>query len=525
MKKKLKIRRKSETQIHVINSSTEWEQHYPTIISHLETCKVLGFDCEWVFDKKRCPVAMVQISTQQGFCLLVRTCKMASNIPETFKKLLADRSILKVGVASKDDGKKLQKDYGIVVRGCVDLRHMLGRIRGIYNCSSVGLQGLAAAVLGVNMAKEYGIRCGNWEADTLSTEQIDYAACDALVAVDIFTNLVLAKMLGRALQEDDIECVAITEAEFWKNASSFCQGLLDVLYKTKTARTLTSDSQYSEPQGAGAVNGKAKSKKHESRASCLNCCLLAPDGQLLCTSDVRKVEWYIHKGLADKLSDDPLTLKLKFEETSGPKPDLGYVQNNENICVVCGKSESYIKKFIIPKEYRKYFPTFLKVHTCDLLVMCLPCHQISCQHDSIFRQSLAKECDADTTSRSFQDHDLQKVRSAAKALLLNKPQIPEKRIDELESTVKDFYGIDSLTEELLQTATELDIKVNNPQFLPHGKKVVRHMRRNGGVLNFEKRCRQNFLNCMKPQYLPDIWTVDHNKCYVKQRNVQHHTAQ
>ena len=39
-------------------------------------------------------------------------------------------SILKIGVSCKDDGRKLFKDYGLSVSGCVDLRHMLGRVRG-----------------------------------------------------------------------------------------------------------------------------------------------------------------------------------------------------------------------------------------------------------------------------------------------------------------------------------------------------------------------------------------------------------
>ncbi|KAL5021969.1 hypothetical protein ScPMuIL_001124 [Solemya velum] len=539
MKKRLKFRRLNETQIHVINSSTEWEQHYPILASQLDSHKVLGFDCEWVFDKKRRPVALVQISTQQGFCLLVRTSKIAPNIPESFKKILADRSILKVGVASKDDGKKLQKDYGIVVRGCVDLRHMLGRIRGIYNCSSVGLQGLAAAVLGVNMAKESNIRCGDWEADILSSEQIDYAAQDALVAVDIFTNLVLAKMLGRAPQSNEIDHGAITEVDFWKKARSLCQGLVDILHKSKTMKTIINDSQQalSQQQSTDSVDGKGKGKKHESRAYSLrtrplyyNCCLLAPDGQLLCTCDVRKVEWYIYKGLAEKVCDDPVTIKLKFEPAGRPKSELDYyLQNKENVCVVCGKSESYIKKLIIPKEYRKYFPPILKDHAShDVLLMCLPCHQMSCQYDSILRQSLAEECeaplDAGSTSRSFQDHDLQKVRSAAKALLFNKSQIPQKRVEELKSIVTDFFGIDSLSEELLQKAAELDIRVNNPEFLPHGKKVVNHVRKNGGLLNFEKRWRKNFLDNMKPNFLPVMWSVDHqHERYANQMNLESDT--
>jgi len=46
------------------------------------------------------------------------------------------RSILKVGVACLDDAKKLSLDHGLIVRGCVDLRHLAARSR-ITNCRSV----------------------------------------------------------------------------------------------------------------------------------------------------------------------------------------------------------------------------------------------------------------------------------------------------------------------------------------------------------------------------------------------------
>ena len=38
-------------------------------------------------------------------------------------------SVLKVGVACVDDGKRLLKDYGLIVRGCVDLRNLVVRNR------------------------------------------------------------------------------------------------------------------------------------------------------------------------------------------------------------------------------------------------------------------------------------------------------------------------------------------------------------------------------------------------------------
>lgn len=41
-----------------------------------------------------------------------------------------------------------------------------------YHSQSKGLQGLARGVLGVDIVKTKSIRCGNWETEKLSEEQV-----------------------------------------------------------------------------------------------------------------------------------------------------------------------------------------------------------------------------------------------------------------------------------------------------------------------------------------------------------------
>ena len=45
-------------------------------------------------------------------------------------------------------------------------------------------------------------------------------------------------------------------------------------------------------------------------------------------------------------------------------------------------------------------------------------------------------------------------------------------------------------------------------YVPHGKRVVRHMTKNGGLLTFMSRWRQHFIDTMDPQHLPNFWSVD-----------------
>ena len=41
--------------------------------------------------------------------------------------------------------------------------------------------------------------------------------------------------------------------------------------------------------------------------------MVAPDGELLSNCDKKKAQWYVERGLADKINDEPLTIQLRFE--------------------------------------------------------------------------------------------------------------------------------------------------------------------------------------------------------------------
>ncbi|KAH9518419.1 Exonuclease 3'-5' domain-containing protein 2, partial [Bulinus truncatus] len=154
--------------VYIVETYPQWEDVYTHLMNDLQELKVLGLDCEWVSKNK---VALLQLASPAKSCILIRLNKFLSPFPVSFQTLLADKSILKVGVAVVDDAKKLNRDYGLHVKGCVDLRHALKRIRHNFYCPSKGLQGLAKGILGVDIDKNMHIRCGNWEAETFSEEQ------------------------------------------------------------------------------------------------------------------------------------------------------------------------------------------------------------------------------------------------------------------------------------------------------------------------------------------------------------------
>ena len=247
----------------------------------------------------------------------------------------------------------------------------------------------------------------------------------------------------------------------------------------------------------------------------------APDGQLLCTIDRKKAEWYITKELGIKVADEPLTVQLKFEPAGRAVGDCGqfYLLIKNNQCVVCGQKESLIRKNVVPREYRKFFPDVMKNHSShDIVLLCLGCHQISNMNDHMLRLRLERLCNAplmrEVENKEEVDQEKQ-IQKIVRALCMQNSQIPEYRIKELENQLLSFYpNQKEIDQTFLDWVRNTDTSTKNitSQYSGHGEIVVDCFKTNGeGLIALEKMWRLHFLDFMKPQFMPDLWSVDHNE--------------
>ncbi|KAF4529718.1 hypothetical protein B566_EDAN015347 [Ephemera danica] len=534
--------------LSIVNSREECSPALKRILRECREHRYVGFDCEWrpqrVRGEQKRPVALLQLASPKGSCVLFRLCKIGF-IPEEIKAILRDPHLLKVGVDTMNDAKLLLKDYGSPVRGCLDLRYLVTvskrqpvstsqpkttsidqdinagdlesqmavvdnqkvqeqvelevktdsqtiqiSVETSFTVASgnqgPGLAKMAENILGVILDKNWRIRCSDWEADTLSSEQVKYAVNDALVSA-----LMFAKITGLS-------------KSFWppwrKREPTPVLNIIYISYHGKNvgdSRTVKKSS----------LQARQPSFKNQSRALSLsvrqkplydNCAILAPDGEVLCTCTKAKALWYLSKGLADQVEDrdDSIVVKLKFEPSvrgTHVSPDYKYYTlSKQNICVVCGADKSFVKKQIIPHEYRMHFPKAAKgYHSHDILLMCVSC--------------------------SIQaNYAIQPVCYAAKALLNTTHTIPADRIQELKIIVADYYQLpttDHISMEILQQASKLGYRVENPEYEPHGQRVVRFFQtqhgESKGPQELERLFRTHFLEAMKPQYLPELWSIDH----------------
>jgi ribonuclease D len=157
---------------------------FNSVLPRLKNSKLLGFDTETrpMFKKGgRNNVSLIQLATN-NLAVLIRINKIG--IPDDLINLLSDSSVIKAGVALRDDLRFLSRVNKFTSAGFVDLQSFVKQ----FGIESSGLKKLTAIVLGFRISK--GQQTTNWEAENLTEAQQVYAATDALVCYEIYNKLI-----------------------------------------------------------------------------------------------------------------------------------------------------------------------------------------------------------------------------------------------------------------------------------------------------------------------------------------------
>ncbi|MEQ9466400.1 MAG: 3'-5' exonuclease [Ekhidna sp.] len=165
--------------IHTLNTEKECDR----AVKKLRGFDTLGFDTE----KKPTFVrgeynhtAMVQLSTMDE-AFLFRLNLMG--YPSSLFDLMADHSILKLGISIDDDLKDLNKARRFKPKNFTDLNDLVREL----GVKHMGVKKLAAIVLESRISKNQQV--SNWEAESLTAAQKKYAATDAWICVAIYDKL------------------------------------------------------------------------------------------------------------------------------------------------------------------------------------------------------------------------------------------------------------------------------------------------------------------------------------------------
>lgn len=155
----------------------------PKIAREIGKYDVIGFDTETrpSFRKGQFySVSLLQVAIP-GKVFLVRV-NHTGMTPE-LRSLFENKNIVKAGVGIRDDIKALQKLNWFEPAGFLDLS-VLARQAGLQVES---VKKLTALLLGFRISK--GAQTSNWEAPTFTKKQVEYAATDAWVCLELYNRL------------------------------------------------------------------------------------------------------------------------------------------------------------------------------------------------------------------------------------------------------------------------------------------------------------------------------------------------
>lgn len=138
--------------------------------------KVLGFDLEWApdatrFSGPRRNVSLIQLASPSRIALFhVAIFPQTDDlVPPSFRKIMEDVDVTKVGVWIKGDAKKLENNLGIKSRGLIELSHLYRLVTytktGEYQHINRKLIPLATHVqdyLHLPMFKGQDVRASDW---------------------------------------------------------------------------------------------------------------------------------------------------------------------------------------------------------------------------------------------------------------------------------------------------------------------------------------------------------------------------
>ncbi|MEO8470917.1 MAG: 3'-5' exonuclease [Chryseolinea sp.] len=153
------------------------------VAKEIQKHEVVGFDTETRPSFKRgqsYKVALLQLAVP-GKVFLIRIHQ--TGVPEEIVSVFENKDIIKAGVAIHDDIKALQKINKFQPISFIELSTM-AKASGLQVESVKKLAGL---LLGFRISKS--AQTSNWEAPTLSEKQLEYAATDAWVCLEIYEHL------------------------------------------------------------------------------------------------------------------------------------------------------------------------------------------------------------------------------------------------------------------------------------------------------------------------------------------------
>lgn len=161
----------------------EDKQEIKKVIRHCREYDIVGFDTETkpTFKKGQYhAVALVQLALKD-MVYLIRVSR--TGIDEHLINFFEDPDTIKLGIGLRDDIKDLQKMKDFNDAGFLDLNEFAESLE----MESIGARKLSGIFLNGRISKSQQV--SNWENPRLTPAQMNYAATDAWICIEIYKKM------------------------------------------------------------------------------------------------------------------------------------------------------------------------------------------------------------------------------------------------------------------------------------------------------------------------------------------------
>jgi ribonuclease D len=168
-----------EGKIHVIDTPEDAAD----AAKYISDFKLIGFDTESKPSFRKGSsnkVSLLQLAIP-GEVFLFRL--LYTGLPNELIRLFEDEDIIFMGVAIRDDVRKLQQIRRFKAEGFLELQNY----SSYFKIEDNSLKKLAAIVMNIRISKSQQL--SDWEAGTLTEAQMRYAATDAWVCLEVYNIL------------------------------------------------------------------------------------------------------------------------------------------------------------------------------------------------------------------------------------------------------------------------------------------------------------------------------------------------
>jgi hypothetical protein len=248
-------------------------------------------------------------------------------------------------------------------------------------------------------------------------------------------------------------------------------------------------------------------KKESNRYG--NCRVFSPEGKLMFLCNRSRIDWYLKRELLIITQTSPhIEAKLTFQPNGLGYADQDdfYFNPRENKCVSCGEDdfELLTRHHIVPTCYRKWMSNEYKSHNCyDVVKMCRECHDEYEIEAQDLKFKIANELGVEVYKRMAK---ISTVKGYAKTLLSHLEKLPNIVFDKMYDAISIYINKKYLSEYDLELILNMKYE-EHPDYKSWGLECIEKI---DDLDNFIVMWRKHFLECVRPQYMPDGWEVERN---------------